>query len=1066
MSVGSVPPDAGIVGRAGVLAACGSAVDRARAGDGGLLLVTGEPGIGKTTVLHAATAIARRRGCAVAWSGCPEDDAVPAFWPLVRLLSEVGHGSTDAAADELRGGDAEAAGQHRLVLFDRVAGAVRRAAADRSLVLVIDDLHWADPSSLRLLAFLVKQIRTAPVLVLGSYRDTDVESGHPLLELLAEPGTSGETLPLSGLTAADVATLAARAGGERATAAADRIRDHTGGNPFFVLHVARLLDAEGPSLGPGTSLPLPVGVRAVLERRLARLSQPCHELLRTAAIIGPRFAVPLLAEVAGIDAATVCDLLTEATVARLTQSVGGGDMHEFTHALVRATVSAQLTSARTCTLHGRVADALQQRRGDPEVRLAALAHHELNAGGERAATRGVDAAEQAGRHAAAARAFEQAADHFRKAVSACPDPERIARLDLALGDARLRAGDWDAAAMAFSDAADMARDLGRADLLAHAALGIGADPGGFEVRLGDHRQLELLEDALTRLGGSCPELRSRLLARRSVAATNIASVAERRSWSEEAVALARTAGDDRALAYALSSWCDVQSGPAHVEDRLQAAAQMLTAAESADDLEAALMARRFRVVALLELGDPAVHAEIERFTRVAEALGQPLYQWYVPLFRGMQALLRGDLGEADRLCSRAAALGAEAGSANAVMLSGTQLTAIRFERGQFEELLQVLEAELGAHEWMRELPIAIALGPLMALGRGRRDQARAQLHRLAAERFAFVPVDSEWLSTLSGISMAVLMLEDRVSAAAMYEALSPQSGRMVVDGIAASCLDPVDYLLGRLALVLGRLDQAAGHLRAAVAQVRRLGAPLLEAHAQHALGAAVEASDPQLGRGLRRDAEAVLRAACAAPTYVLAARTAAVPPESDGPTGDARTGVFRREGTWWTLTFEGRTVRLPDAKGLHDLRYLLARPGTPVPAVALQRADDPAGARPSHGSDVLDDRARAEYRRRLDDLDADIDDADAMADPERAARARAEKAFLLSELSAAVGLGGRSRRMGDDADRARKAVTMRLRNAVARIGREDAALGRHLDLAVRTGTVCTYEPEQPMTWSV
>ena len=1077
MSADRVRPPSGMVGRDAVLAACGVAVDRARGGSGGLLLVAGEPGIGKTTVLSAVAELARERGCTVVWAACPEDDAVPAFWPIVRLLSETGCAGAASAADELRGGDPEVAGQHRFVLFDRVAGAVREAAADTPLVLVLDDLHWADPSSLRLLAFLVKQVRAARVLVLASYRDTDVRPGHPLLELLAEPGTSGETLTLPGLGTDDVATLLARAGGDGtraedgrsasgSRAAADSIREHTGGNPFFVLHVARLLEAEGHLATSRSALPLPVGVRAVLERRLARLSQPCHELLAIASVVGARFDVALLAEVSGTPATTVTDLLGESAAARLTQPVHRGAAHEFAHALVRATVASQSSAARTAELHGRMADALLRRHGDEEARLAAIAHHELNAGAERAAARGVDAAARAGRHAVAAQAFEQAGELFARAIAACPVREQVGHLLLELGDALLRSGDWEAAAVAFSDAADVARGLGRADLFAQAALGVGADTGGFEVRLGDRRQLAMLEEALRLLGTARPELRSRLLARRAVAATNVASPADRAAWSDEAVALARQAGDGRTLAGALSAWCDVQSGPGHVDERLRTAAEMLALADTSRDGEAALTARRFRVVALLELGSPEVHQEIEHFAVVAEALAQPLYRWYVPLFRGMQALLRGELDEAERLCAQAAALGVAAGSANAEMLSATQAAAVAVERGRLEQLVDVYAASLAEHEWMRSLPIALAMAPLIDLVRGRVEQARGRLHALAAERFAVVPVDSEWLSTLSAIALAVFRIEDPVSATALYEVLLPHAGRMVVDGIAASCLDPVDYVLGRLALVVGRPDVAAAHLRAARAQAQRLGAPLLDAHAAHALATALERSDREQARELRRRAEAVLRDAGAAPVLVLGAPPAGAPQPPDRGLESARTGVFRQEGASWVLGFDGCTVRLPDAKGLHDLRHLLARPGTPVPATALQAADAPATTHASRGMDVLDAQARAAYRRRLDDLDAEIADARAMADGERAARAGDERAFLLAELTAAVGLGGRSRRMGDDTDRARKAVTMRIRNAVSRISRVHAPLGRHLSLAVRTGVLCSYEPEHAVDWSV
>lgn len=483
-------------------------------------------------------------------------------------------------------------------------------------------------------------------------------------------------------------------------------------------------------------------------------------------------------------------------------------------------MTAQLPAARRAELHALVADRLQSRPGDDEARWAAIAYHELNAGAGRAASRGVEAAERAGRRAMSAKAFEQAAEHFQQAVAACDVPLRTVHLLLGLGDARLRSGDWAAAASAFSEAAAVARELGRADLFAEAALGVGADTGGFEVRLGDQRQLRLLDEALVMVADSRPELRSRLLARRSVAATNLAPASDREAWSDEAVALARQAGDGGTLAYALSAWCDARSGPARIEQRMTAAAEMLAVADRTGDGPTALLARRFRVVALLERGDPAVEQEIDRFAEIAERLNQPLFGWYVPLFRGMLALLHGDLVGADRLCAEAAALGVRAGSDNAQMLSGTQAAAIAFERGQLEMLVEGMEASLAEHAWMRELPIATAMAPLLDIGRGRVEQARARLQHMAAERFARIPVDSEWLSTLSGIAVAISILEEKVSSAAMYEVLRPYAGVMVVDGIAASCLDSVNYLLGRLALVLSRRDQAAAHLTAAIDQAQ------------------------------------------------------------------------------------------------------------------------------------------------------------------------------------------------------------------------------------------------------
>lgn len=235
MGVRTDAGQASMVGRGSVLAICGMALRRARTGQGSLLLVTGEPGIGKTTLLLAAAAEAREQGCAVAWAACPEEDAAPAFWPLVQLPvgdRPPGHenGSGRAQWRCPRNYEPE---QIRAVRSGRYCNSPRRGRA--TLAARADDLHWADASSVRLLGFLVKQMRTDPVLVLGSYRDTEIEAGHPLLEMLAEPGTSGETLMLSGLATDEVATLLSTAGEETPAIVAQHIRDHTAGNPFFVV---------------------------------------------------------------------------------------------------------------------------------------------------------------------------------------------------------------------------------------------------------------------------------------------------------------------------------------------------------------------------------------------------------------------------------------------------------------------------------------------------------------------------------------------------------------------------------------------------------------------------------------------------------------------------------------------------------------------------------------------------------------------------------------------------------------------------------------------------------------
>jgi tetratricopeptide (TPR) repeat protein len=1056
-----------IVGRTDVLAAFEHAVGQLRAAGGRVLFVAGEPGIGKTSVLQAAATRARDDGAVVRWATCPEDDAAPPYWPLTQLLEHPADERLAAAITQLTQIDESGSDvRHRFGLMQEVAGALRRVAQDTPQVLIVDDLHWADRSTLRLLTFLVRQLGTAPILISGGYRDTDLGPDHPLLDLLGEAGAAGQTLTLEGLTAPEVADLARRAGvAEPSAADAEHLREHTGGNPFFVLNAARLVLAESRSSGGDLQLNLPAGVRAVLERRLARLSQPCHALLRTAAAVGAQFDVALVAAVSGLSTVVTDQLLGEAVEARLATRLPGGE-YAFAHALVRATAYEQITPAQKHTLHGEAADAVRTAAGQGG-RLAEIAHHELRAEAERAATAGVDAAMAAADHAMAMRAFEEAAEFYGRAAAATQDRARAVQARLAAGMAHRLAGDWDVANEVYLAAATDARALHRGDLLAQAALGVGADSSGFEVRSYDRRQLALLEEALASVGDEDPRLRAHLLARRAVAAGSTAAVAHRQQWADEAVALGRGDGDARVLTYALSAWCDVHAGPAHAEQRLAAADEMLAASHAVNDIEGVLLARRFRVVALLERGDPAVHAEIDAYARESNDLGLPLYTWYVSLWRGMQAHMRGDFAAALQRVAEVTALGVEAGSENAYVLASTLQSGVMFDRGEIVTLAAMYRQAFEQFPYMMESPTAVAMTPVIAVAEGRPEQARADLDALAATGFSALPQDSEWISSLTAVIWSAVILNHQPTAAVLYPLLLPHAGRFGVDGIGAVCLDPVDHLLGALAEILGRHAEAMAHYEHAAAMCRRLGAPLLAAHSDYALGhLRAEAGQPgggQLMAGARRVLD---EAGDVYPNWLTVADVAT--PGSDPEAATESTGTFRLDGATWEVTFGGRTTRLPDAKGMHDLRYLLTHPGQSVPAVQLQRAgsdasDDGVATR---GVEALDDHAREAYRRRLADLDGDIAQAEKDHDTGRAAAARDEREFLLAELSAAVGLGGRSRRLGDDADRARKAVTMRIRNAIARIRREHPELGRHLERGVKTGGVCSYDPEHACRWTV
>jgi hypothetical protein len=254
----------------------------------------------------------------------------------------------------------------------------------------------------------------------------------------------------------------------------------------------------------------------------------------------------------------------------------------------------------------------------------------------------------------------------------------------------------------------------------------------------------------------------------------------------------------------------------------------------------------------------------------------------------------------------------------------------------------------------------------------------------------------------------------------LYERLAPLAGTHVVCGATVAYAGAVDHYLGLLSASLGEPSTAAAHFTAALAQYHRLGA-----------GAWAQLVAQEQARPARTTPAAATR------------------------------NQFQRDGAVWNITYHGTTIRMPDAKGLRDIAALLARPGQPVQAAQLAGLVAPAGA-----DQVLDDRARTAYKARLTELDQDIDDAAACNDPERAARAVAERDALISELTRALGLAGRSRRLGDDTERARKAVSGRINHAIDRLQNYHPDLAAHLRAAIRTGTACTYQPPQPVDWKL
>jgi tetratricopeptide (TPR) repeat protein len=976
----------------------GAAVRAAADRRGWVGLVGGEAGIGKTRLVAACAERLSEDGFGCAWVSCPEDDGAPPFWVWGELLGRLGE------SDVLRpGGDEADPELARFLLFEAVAARVREAAANRPLLLVVDDLHWADPGSRRLLSAIRGALVTLPVVALGTYRDTESAADA----LCAEVGPERH-LMLGGLAPGELAAAVRMATGSAVPdALLEGLHARTAGNPYFAAEAVRLLRAEG-RLGASAQLPaklLPRTVQAVLERRLARLPAPATELLGVAALLGDELDPPLLAEVAGEPLAVVASALAPARAAR----VVAGD--RFAHPLVREVLDARLGPADRSRWHARAGALLARRYRAGTVGPAAAARHLLAAaelGGE--AGPAVEFARLAAADAMRRAGYEDAVRLLSAALAFASPGSGRAELLCALGEATLAAGDPDRARGAYAEAAELARRAGGAELLAAAALGMAGGQGGFEVDLRDPDRVAVLTEALEAQPDGDSKARAALLGRLSLALAFTEAGPERReALSTEAVAMARRLGDPAALAAALAAHCDAISGPDHVAERRAAAAEIIELARASGDRTGELLGRRLLVVALAEAAQwSAVDAEISFYTRLAEHLAQPRLTWYVPLWRGARALMRGDQALADEHARELGELAERAGSVNARLLGLVQ----RFIRlinegragelaGDFGEIVSLIPDDPRA---------AGCAHALLSACRGQPAEARADLDRVLA---GMVPRDGEWLPKHVQVAVAAVLADHRPAAEVAYRLLTPYAGQCAVEGILAGSWGSVAAHLGLLARYLGRAEDADAHFA-------------LAAELDAAAGAALAARTREWAAG--------------------------------GPAPDDG-ALFRLDGEVWTLRYAGRTVRLRDSKGLRDLAVLLSRADELTHVSELTGA---AGIPGSGAGPMADRRALVAYRERLHRIDGELDSADAGA-AEAGALYR-ERQALLAELSATTGLGGRPRVAGSPTERMRKAVTYRIRHAIARVADAHPELGRHLRASVRTGTWCSYAPEHRVDW--
>jgi DNA-binding SARP family transcriptional activator len=848
-------PRAAFVGREAELAELTAGLAEAFAGRGRLFLLSGEPGIGKSRLAEELIGRARSRGGMVLVGRCWEAGGAPAYWPWVqslrayvretdpkRLRAQLGAGAADLSQllpelrellPDLPDPPAQESEGVRFRLFEAVTALLREAAKLRPVVLVLDDLHAADEPSLLLLRFLAREIAESRVLVVCAYRDVDPTMRDPLTSTLAELVREAHTaqISLAGLSEPDVIRyIELSTGREPAAGLARAIHAETEGTPLFVAEVVRLLDAEGRIADPEAHPTIPPGVRAVIGRRVGRLSDRCQDLLAAASVMGREFGLDPLARLSALGRVELLEVLDEAMAERLLGDVPGSPGRlRFGHALIRDTLYDELTPARKLQLHQEVGRALEAvYAADLEPHLSELAQHFVAAAPAAGAEEAIEYAHRAGNRAASQLAYEEAVRLYRTALALTDDPVTRCELLIAIGDAQARAGDTPAAKRAFHEAAELAEARGLPEHLARAALGYGGRIL-WDVSRDDDQLAPLLERALVALGDEDSTLRVRLLARLAGGPLRDTRYPPDRKaeLSREALEAARRMGDHGTLAYALDGYIAANHSPVHTVEQVAIATELVELAIETGDLERAVEGYEHRLGGLIELGEmERAKADLAAMDERARELRQPSQVWFVAALGAHLALLEGRFGEAEGLIERARGLGARAQSWNAEVSFALQLYLLRREQGRLEQVEALVRRSVDDYPTYRIWRCVLVQ---MTAELGHAAEAREKLEALAQDDFAALPVDEMWLASTALLAEAVGSLRHARAAAKLYELMLPFEDRIAV-GYSEFSLGSVARYLGLLAVTMARREDAERHFKDALDMNRRVGARPWLAH--------------------------------------------------------------------------------------------------------------------------------------------------------------------------------------------------------------------------------------------
>ena len=1101
-----------LVGREHELVLLERAFEDAQASRGRAFLIAGDAGIGKTTLVEAFSTDLQERGAGVAWGRCWEAGGAPAYWPWVQalrgllavpgvlaaldparafldvvatLIPEIA-GPGTARKPQAIEGDSE-----RFALFDAISRVIQTIAAHRPVVIVLDDLHAADVSSLLLLKFIARDIRASRCLVVGIYREREAQSDSTLSALLMDVAREGEEINLSGLdTKAFDGLLGRVAGTPPSDALVASLHQVTDGNPFYATEIVRLLLREGqvePRLDlTRRGLPVPENVSDIVLRRLSDVDREVREILKIASVIGREFSLWAVAAASELSPLEVRSRLSVAERERIVRTTGSGT-YAFDHGLIREALYDALPDADRAALHGKVAAALEAVGVDAAGEsLTEIAHHYLKAARDDARPP-FEYASRAAARALEVFAYEQAIHLFEEAMALAPvvkaTPTERTRLLRGTGEALLRAGRITEAKERLLAAAESALEAGSPEDLVAAAITFGHVP--VEGGIVNQEHIQLIREALKALPeGPSPE-RALLLARWAhelMLSGNAEDVGPRDRMSAEALQMISAFDDEKNVARVLRNRFSVILAPDRLDECLAVADRILGIGLRTRDEEVEIIGRIRRAGIFMCQGRAAeMDAEFDAIQRLQTTVRQPMFTSPAAFFKACLVGMRRDPDTATKQSDAAMALGPDVPNAMAAHL--LQHIAWRWQTdgaADFEPFMRVaMEQRPGIRRTWRAA-VAATLARV-----GRRDEARALVHD-TIEDLPNAPVDSTYMALLYCVTEAMRVMRDGQGAEVVYKALLPYRDQHISQIMVAPVIyyGAVEWHLGTLASLSNRSAEAQEHLEAALRHHARMGARAYLAWTQVEL-AEVLSRRETLDDRARAAAlfEEGTQTAESLGMRVLSdwagdVSAAAGPMEARNPPNEPASSAaeMRREGEYVTIRCRNEIVRLRQSKGLVYLGALLSAPGREVHVLDIASARTAASDGGEKGvgianddvGAVLDPKAKAAYKVRVEELRADIEEAESFNDAARAAQAREELEFLTRELAAAIGLGGRDRKPSSDVERARVNVTKRIKTTLDKIAEGAPHLGRHLEATVKTGTYLTYSDrlEQTFRWTV